>query len=45
MYEGNSQSNVPYFIPGESIRAFSWLAWVQLVHILPPDSSNSHHLR
>jgi len=33
MYEGNSKSKVPYFIPAEWIAALSWQAWVLLVHM------------
>jgi len=33
MYEGNSKSRVPYFIPAERIPASSWQAWVLLEHM------------
>jgi len=33
MYEGNSKSKVPYFIPAEMITASSWQAWVLVVHL------------
>jgi hypothetical protein len=33
IYEGNSKSKVPYFIPTERIPELSWQAWVQLVQI------------
>jgi hypothetical protein len=33
MYEGSSESKVPYFIPAERIPSSSWQAWVLLVHM------------
>lgn len=33
MYEANSKSKVPYFIPAEMITASSWQAWVLVVHM------------
>jgi len=33
MYEANSKSKVPYFIPAEMITASSWQTWVPVVHM------------
>jgi hypothetical protein len=33
IYEGNSRSKVPYFIPPERVPALSWQAWVVSTYI------------
>jgi hypothetical protein len=39
VYDGNSRSKVPYFIPAERISALSWQAWVSVSTVIHHQTS------